>query len=248
MVFQGQVLFLFGVANHQFHAVEQLVMGFQMVTSHGIKAFRDGFLQVLVDVCFWVFTHEIGGGTEIDYCFIILGDRLCFGEVMHPFHAFHVAVQLTAHNDTVSTGENFGFLGTGEVYFYCRPFDGLRGLNFYYSHIIHAGDESLALVMLTTFFERNLVYGIVKAQRSFIINYGIGIRIMVFYRHIAQSLIAPKRHLGALAMTRTFATTDKGLIHQVLGFVVLAFLQESLDFGQRLQSQRVAVVTRRARP
>ena len=27
MVFQGQVLFLFGIANHQLHAVKELVMG-----------------------------------------------------------------------------------------------------------------------------------------------------------------------------------------------------------------------------
>ena len=102
--------------------------------------------------------------------------------------------------------------------------------------------------MLTAFFERNLVYGIVKAQRSFIINYGIGIRIMVFYRHIAQSLITPERYLGALSMARAFSSTDKGLIHQVLGFVVLAFLQQALYFRQGFQCLGVAVVARCARP
>ena len=90
--------------------------------------------------------------------------------------------------------------------------------------------------------------GIIETKRSFIINYGIIIGIMVFYRHVAQGLVAAKRHIGALAMARAFAATDEGLIHQFLGFVVPAFLQEALDFGQRLQSQRIAVVARCAAP
>ena len=102
--------------------------------------------------------------------------------------------------------------------------------------------------MLATFIKRNLVDGIIEAQRSLIIGYGIGIGIMVFYCHVAQGLIAAERHLRALSMARAFATTDKGLIHQVLGFVVLAFLQKALDFWKGFQCQGVAVVARCARP
>ena len=88
--------------------------------------------------------------------------------------------------------------------------------------------------------------GIIKAKRSLIIGYGIIVGILVFDGHVAQGLVATKRHLGALAVTRALTAANKGLIHQVLGFVVLAFFQQALYFGQRFQSQRVAVVTRRA--
>ena len=96
--------------------------------------------------------------------------------------------------------------------------------------------------MLTAFIERDLVDGIVEAKRSLIIGYRIGIGIMIINYHVAQGLVAAKRHLGALAMARALATAYKGLIHQVLGIVVLAFLQQALDLRQRLQGQGVAIV------
>ena len=102
--------------------------------------------------------------------------------------------------------------------------------------------------MLPSFFKRNLVDGIVETKYSFIVGYGIIIGIMVCNRHIAQSLIAAKRHLCALSVARTRAAADKSLVHQVLGFVVLAFFQQPLDFGQRFQSLGVAVVARCATP
>ena len=146
MVFQGQVLILFLFANLKLHAVKQLMIRSEMVAFHRIKAFFDGILQVFVDVCFRVVTHEIRSGTEVDDRFIVGGNRLCFGIVAHSFHAFHVAVQLTKHDNTIGIGDDLGFFGTGEAYGEGRPFDGLRGLNFYHCHVIHTRDESLTFV------------------------------------------------------------------------------------------------------
>ena len=86
--------------------------------------------------------------------------------------------------------------------------------------------------------------GIIEAKYSLIVCYRIIIGIMVFDGHIAQSLITPKRHRGTLSMARALATADEGLVHQVLGFVVLAFFQQPLNLGQRRQGQGVALVAR----
>ena len=102
--------------------------------------------------------------------------------------------------------------------------------------------------MLTAFVEGNLVRGIIKAKRSLIIGYGIIVGIMIFNRHVAQGLVAAEGHLGALTVARALATAYKGLVHQVLGLVILAFLQQPLDLRQGLQGQGVAVVAGRAAP
>ena len=93
------------------------MVGFQVVVFHGFKAFRDDLLQVFVDVCFWVVTHEICCSAEIDDGFIVFDNYLCLSIISHSFYALHIAVQLTAHNDTVSIGENLCFFRTGEIYF-----------------------------------------------------------------------------------------------------------------------------------
>ena len=90
--------------------------------------------------------------------------------------------------------------------------------------------------------------GIVEAKRSPIIGYRIGIGIMIIYYHFAQGLVAAERHFSALSVARALSSADEGLVHQVLGFVVLAFFQQSLDLWQGLQGQGVAVVARRPRP
>ena len=92
------------------------MMGFQMVAFYRLKAFRNGLLQMFIDVCLRVAAYKIGGGTEIDDRFIVGGNRLCFGIVAHSFNVFHIAVQLAEHCNTVGINDDLGFFGTGEAY------------------------------------------------------------------------------------------------------------------------------------
>ena len=67
--------------------------------------------------------------------------------------------------------------------------------------------------MLAAFVERNLVKRIIEAKYSIIVGYGTRIRIVELDGHLTQSLVAAKRHLRALSVTRTRAAADKSLIH-----------------------------------
>lgn len=101
-------------------------------------------------------------------------------------------------------------------------------------HIIPAGDESLATIMGTAFVETHRGNGLVETEGPFVMGHGIGRRVLVFDGQLPQSLVAAIRHMSALAASRPFSSTHKGLVHQVLGLVVLPFLQQTLDLGQRL--------------
>ena len=46
-------------------------------------------------------------GTKINDRFVVCGDCLCFSIISHPFHTFHVAVQLAAHDDGIGIGDDF---------------------------------------------------------------------------------------------------------------------------------------------
>ena len=90
--------------------------------------------------------------------------------------------------------------------------------------------------------------GVIEAQRPLIVRHGIVVGILVGDGHVAQGLVTPERNVGALSVAGALSTADEGLVHQVLCLVVLAFLQQPLDLGQRLQGQGVAVVARCPRP
>ena len=74
------------------------------------------------------------------------------------------------------------------------------------------------------------------------------IGILERQRHRTQGLVTTKRHISPLPMARALATTDEGLVHQLLGQVVPPLLQQTLDLRQRLQRLGVTVVGGRSRP